>query len=556
MRFNLKNHIANIIESQLILVGKNDEFTIKQLYELCLHLQDPGKYLGLTPKMDYDKLQNYLQSANEKGSLRKKQGVYYTPKDVVDFIVITALKLDFSYIKNSVLTNTIDSIRKNEILTFCFEKTFFEPTCGTGEFLLSVLDIKIKLLSGIKVVDSEDLQKILMTLHGNDINTESISIAKLRIWLYVKHYLYTSVPINIVDILNSNFKEYDFVNSVSVAKNERYKYDYVLGNPPYVEDSKSGLSIDEKYGNIYANILINTLMLLKENGVMGFIIPISFVSTPRMKKLRTGLLKQLDKLFILSYSDRPDCLFVGVHQKLCIIIGRKSNDTKNQTIHTSNYQYWYKSERESLFSTTEIATNYFDDQGFIPKLGTNYDERIYQKILSHHNSLFDYLTKRGKDSSLYSVSLNIRATFWVKAFLKEHLGGEYKQFKFLDKESSEFAMCLLNSSLFWWFWVVVSDCWHITQKELKNFFIPDLAQIDMETFSILAQNLEVRLANTKQYVGTKQVDYEYKHKLCLEEIHQIDDAIGLLYDLELDEVTYIKNFALKYRTGLDVTTSN
>lgn len=535
---------------------KNDELTIRQLYEICLHLQNTGKYSDLTPNMDYDKIQNYLQSVNEKESLRKTRGVYYTPKDVVDFIVITALKLDYSYIENNVLTNNIDLIKKNEILDFCFEKTFFEPTCGTGEFLLSVLDIKIKLLSGIKSVNSDDLQKILMTLHGNDINTESIAITKLRIWLYIKNHLYASAPVNILDILNSNFKEYDFVDSVSVAKNERFKYDYAIGNPPYVEDGKSGLNITEKYGNIYANIVMNTLMLLEENGIMGFIIPISFISTPRMKKLRTSLMKKLNKLFILSYSDRPDCLFAGVHQKLCIIVGRKSNDPINQTVYTSSYQYWYKSERERLFSETEIAINYFDDHGFIPKLGSIYDARIYKKILNHNNSLLDYLTKETKGNSLFSVSLNMRTTFWVKAFLKPHLGGEYKQFNFFDKQSSEFGMCLLNSSLFWWFWVVVSDCWHITQKELKNFYIPDLAQIDMETFSELAQNLEVRLANTKKYVGTKQVDYEYKHKLCLNEIHQIDDAIGRLYGLELDEVTYIKNFALKYRTGFDVSKSN
>ena len=551
----MKNHIIGIIEKYLFSTNKADALTLKQLHELCTNLK--GLECGLTTslKTSYDDIQRYLQSANEKQSVRKKRGVYYTPKDVVDFIVTTALKLDFSHIHGHTLTNTLDSVKMQEALDFCFTKTFLEPTCGTGEFLLSVLDIKVKLLSVIRAVTSDDLEKILRTLHANDINPESTAIAKLRIWLYIKHYFHTSLPANIIDILNSNFKEYDFVDLNSILKNEKCQYDYTLGNPPYVEDSKSGLKISKKYGNIYANILMNSLMLLKENGVMGFIIPISFVSTPRMKKLRDDLLKHIDKFFILSYSDRPDCLFAGVHQKLCVVIGRKKENATNRAIYTSNYQYWYKSERERLFSVIDIIANPFNDQGFIPKLGTNNDQKIYKKILQNSDNLFNYLTMESKTDS-FSVSLNMRATFWIKAFLKPHLGGEYKQFNFVNRELAAFATCLLNSSLFWWFWVVVSDCWHITRKEFKNFYIPQISQDNLDLFSVLAQKLEDKLEKTKQYVGTKQVDYEYKHKLCLEEIHQIDDAIGRLYGLELSEISYIKNFALQYRVGIDVAKSN
>lgn len=551
----MKNHIIETIEKYLFSTNKADALTLKQLHELCTNLK--GLECGLTTslKTSYDDIQRYLQSANEKQSVRKKRGVYYTPKDVVDFIVTTALKLDFSHIHGHTLTNTLDSVKMQEALDFCFTKTFLEPTCGTGEFLLSVLDIKVKLLSVIRAVTSDDLEKILRTLHGNDINPESTAIAKLRIWLYIKHYFHTSLPANIIDILNSNFKEYDFVDINSILKNEKCQYDYTLGNPPYVEDSKSGLKISKKYGNIYANILMNSLMLLKENGVIGFIIPISFVSTPRMQKLRDDLLKHIDKFFILSYSDRPDCLFAGVHQKLCVVIGRKKENSTNRAIYTSNYQYWYKSERERLFSAIDIVANPFNDQEFIPKLGTNNDQKIYKKILQNSDNLFNYLTMESKTDS-FSVSLNMRATFWIKAFLNPHLGGEYKQFNFVSRELASFATCLLNSSLFWWFWVVVSDCWHITQKEFKNFYIPQISQDNLDLFLVLAQRIEDKLEKTKQYVGTNQVDYEYKHKLCLEEIHQIDDAIGHLYGLELSEISYIKNFALQYRVGIDVAKSN
>lgn len=61
--------------------------------------------------------------------------------------------------------------------------------------------------------------------------------------------------------------------------------------------------------------------------------------------------------------------------------------------------------------------------------------------------------------------------------------------------------------------------------------------------------VEQRLKDTKKYIGTKQVDYEYKHKECKSEIDEIDDLLAEVYELTDEELHYIKNFALKYRIG-------
>ena len=43
------------------------------------------------------------------------------------------------------------------------------------------------------------------------------------------------------------------------------------------------------------------------------------------------------------------------------------------------------------------------------------------------------------------------------------------------------------------------------------------------------------------------MDYEYKHRLCIEEIQEIDDYVNNLFGLTAKENLYIKNFALQYR---------
>lgn len=65
----------------------------------------------------------------------------------------------------------------------------------------------------------------------------------------------------------------------------------------------------------------------------------------------------------------------------------------------------------------------------------------------------------------------------------------------------------------------------------------------------LANALRKRLEDTKAYVGTKQTEYEYKHRECLKEIHAIDDYINSLYGLTAEENRYIKKYALRYRTS-------
>ena len=65
----------------------------------------------------------------------------------------------------------------------------------------------------------------------------------------------------------------------------------------------------------------------------------------------------------------------------------------------------------------------------------------------------------------------------------------------------------------------------------------------------LYKKLENKLEKTKKYIGSKQTNYEYKHKLCKDIIDEIDDCIGKEYKLSSDEIKYCKNFALKYRVS-------
>ncbi|WRK55201.1 Eco57I restriction-modification methylase domain-containing protein [Coprobacillaceae bacterium CR2/5/TPMF4] len=179
--------------------------------------------------------------------------------------------------------------------SFCYEKTIFDPTCGAGVFVLEALEMKLDLLDlHYTEISKGKINKIMTTIKGNDVNEDSIKLTKIRLLLCVLHRYGAAKIKGLAKVMEPCFTSYDFVTS----KPNNNKYDIIVGNPPYVEDSKSLSTPTVKYGNIYANVLDNATFHLKDGGVMGFVIPLSYVSTLRMKKIRENwVLIYLNNIF-------------------------------------------------------------------------------------------------------------------------------------------------------------------------------------------------------------------------------------------------------------------
>ncbi len=503
----------------------------------------------ISNKLSDSEFQNILANLNEKEGSRKSKGVYYTPKDVTSYIIENCFYQQVSEFngtlvqKSDELTNFVKS-NSEKLYDLIFRKTIFDPTCGTGEFLINALDIKIDLLKNSKFSKtSDDYIKILSTINGNDINIESVEIIKIRLFFkLVKKISDATKYLEIAEVLNKHFHNYDFLNLIN---KDFEKYDVIIGNPPYVEDRQLENLPETRFGNIYANVLKNSIQLLTADGILGFIIPLSYISTPRMRKIRSYIENKMKYQIVLNYADRPDCLFASVHQKLSILIASKGK--AKHTLYTNGYNYWYKAERNNLFNNIEIQKNKYLLEGFYPKIGNSVELNIFEKIFTTTDK---NIYKFNIDQLKNNVYLNMRACFWIKAFSFNPGSREYKGFAF-EGYFSKFIICLQNSSLFFWFWNTISDCWHITIKELKHFYIPHL-KIDINQFSELAKRLESKLEKTKKYIRTKQTDYEYKHNKCKDIIDEIDDTLAIIYNLTDNELNYIKNYSIKYRESRGV----
>lgn len=495
----------------------------------------------LFPEIIEDDFQDTLSKINEKEARRKKDGVYYTDHDVTDFLaantflhyVSTSEKRVYGLAKSVNKLDRLSTSQKKLII----DASTLDPTCGTGEFLISVLSLKIRLFKQIEGINYEEL---VQTIYGNDIEEQSTEITKLRVFFLLVDSFNAELPVTDMALrLNQNFTNVDAVVYDKVTFGHK---DIIIGNPPYVEYRNFEGIPQFDYGNVYADVLHHSADSLTAEGIMAFVIPLSYISTIRMSKIREYICMNSDKQIVMNFADRPDCLFSCVHQKLSIVIAQKVSDYKG--VLSSSYQYWYQTERETLFDNISLVPTVTANIAYWPKLGNKTDSSIYKKFLKLKGN--DILSM-GKEETTSDLYINQRGCFWMKAFTRDMNSNSYTRYK-LPEQIHPFVYCLVNSSLFFLLWIIISDGWHITNKELSFIKIPKKTG-DFSVWHSLMLRLEEKLEQTKVYVGTKQVDYEYKHKGCKDIIDEIDDEVAKVYKLSVTQLNYIKNFGLKYRLG-------
>ena len=544
----LKERISQIINNHIYYhYYNNDGSVTKIITALKILLSDSFDNYSIIESISsteeiYDAKHNIdsLAKINEKENRRKKEGVYYTDTDVTNCIAANAIihyinpddvKI-YGYDKAMAILNHLSNKQKEIVIS----SKVFDPTCGTGEFLLSILKIKLLLCQSIEC----GIPYILCnSIFGNDISEQSTDISKIRLFfMFVDSIGIDGEINNIANSIKHNFTNFDAVRHIG---HNQGNMDIIIGNPPYVEYRNYAGEIKYDYGNIYADVLHNCIGNLSNNGVISFVIPLSYVSTKRMSKLRGYVIDKMDKQIVVNFADRPDCLFSGVHQKLTILIASKHSIYKG--VLSSSYNYWYQSERRKLFDNIRIIPTIMDNKGYWPKIGNEIEESTYNKMKDFNGIGITSLPVSFRGYK--SIYMNLRACFWMKVFIEETGSSSYAEYK-VPFEFQAYLYCMLNSSLFFLIWVIISDGWHITNKELMFIKIPKQIKKN-NIWELHMHRLIDRLEDTKVFVNTKQVLYEYKHKKCKDVIDKIDNELAKVYGLSETELAYVKDFALKYR---------
>lgn len=181
--------------------------------------------------------QKYETSLSE--SYKNKEGIYYTPSDIVEKMMCG---------------------------NFYEEgKTFLEPCCGGGNFIVEAIK------KGIKPE----------YIYGFDTDPNAIAITKRRIYELTGYHSENIICADFLDIAKWKSKEYDFI----------------FTNPPW--GKKMSKTEKDRYSKIYnagasndtcSLFLFACLNLLKKDGVLGFLLPEAFFNVALFEEARKKIL--------------------------------------------------------------------------------------------------------------------------------------------------------------------------------------------------------------------------------------------------------------------------
>ena len=335
-------------------------------------------------------------------------------------------------------------------------------------------------------------------------------------------------------------------------------FDIVIGNPPYgaklsQEDKevlkKKYISAQTIKGAQKGSLDTYTLFielgynLLKKQGHLGFIVPLSVTSSDALSGLHNLLINNCEVIKISSYGDRPKRVFESAEQQVSIISFLKTQTKAKEILMTGiNKRYsddslWVLLDNLKFSNAIGLLS-----YGRIPKIGTDTEQVILQKLLKNNNLLSDLKTEKG--SSIYYRKAGGR---YYKIITKEPTESSAEGNIIIENKYLDLVGAILSSNLFYWFWLIHSDWHNMRTSEIEKFPIPynNFDDKTLEQISELYNNYLADLKkNAKKTVTGLNIFVARKSKHIID---QIDDLICPLYGLTQEEIDFIKNYEIEFR---------
>ena len=341
-------------------------------------------------------------------------------------------------------------------------------------------------------------------------------------------------------------------------------FDVIIGNPPYVEYSQArkiyklenvGYKTLE-CGNLYAIVFERCLNITHEFSFTGMIVQLPIVCSERMKNAQTLLSAR--NSWIYTFDDRPGKLFDNLEHIRATIFLTTNNEG---SIYGTKYNRWYSETRKNLFQLqTPFSAIILD--GTIPKIGNSIANNIFTKI-SCQKSIANYYSARSTNIIYYhnAPQYFTRFTDFVPYFVNSDgdtvISSHVKPIFVSLKDDANIILSVLNSTLFYWYNLLCSNCRDLTLREICNFPITiemingdnrnDLSRLSQKLMKDFNKNA---IRKTCIYKATGKVEFdEYHPNKSKPIIDEIDKVLAKHYGFTEEELDFIINYDIKYRMG-------
>lgn len=261
-------------------------------------------------------------------------------------------------------------------------------------------------------------------------------------------------------------------------------FDIVVGNPPYV--SKAAVSYQyegfatDSCPDIYAPCTERAVSILRQGGMLAFIVPHSLMFSGSFSPLRAYLQEHLPQRWTSSFARIPGSLFGHeVRVRNTIVVGKTRGEVR---LSTSRCRRWVTEYRPHLFQTIRYATpdTHLDDKW--PMVDDSGVVAAFRDIeRAGLGTLAGLASNRCIDQFQFPLHYKTSAYAYISAFIdippvvnrdgSPGIQTEMGTLWFTSEEARDVSYALAVSRVMFSWWRMWGDDYHVTKEVLGSLVI-------------------------------------------------------------------------------------
>jgi type I restriction-modification system DNA methylase subunit len=342
------------------------------------------------------------------------------------------------------------------------------------------------------------------------------------------------------------------------------EFDLVVGNPPYGDvqsDLEKRFTAGYKTGNVndvVGPFIERQVQIMKEGGYFGNIAALMFAYQSNASSIRQVIRENLGESNVACFSRRPSQVFAGSQARTGIITARKSDDGEG-SFRTSKFLRFTEDNRREVFS--EISYQSIDglilgdriDDGkdkSLPKIGEETLRSVLEKFKDSSDNVIGDVSQRSDETS-HVVWRSRHPAYFINPCLEnlysdDNVPQDFDPFYFDNELERRTGFLLLQSSMFYTYWMVYENERDVNWKSIDSFPMPAMEDLEEKEDAIVELSDALWDEMENRFIGgsREMIDQAGALKPIAD---QADELLGPMYGLDENEIEYVKEYDEQYR---------